>query len=78
MKTIIIILITIINLIRVKSFKHKILTNTERIKIDSLRKSGTWGGVMLGLAEMNLMTQGPVDVILKGIQEVLTDLAKKH
>ena len=33
---------------------------------------------MLGLAEMNLMTQGPVDVILKGIQEVLTDLAKKH
>ena len=56
MKTIIIILITILTLIRVKSFKHKILTNTERIKIDSLRKSGTWGGVMLGLAEMNLMT----------------------
>lgn len=78
MKTIIIILITILTLIRVKSFKHKILTNAERIKIDTLRKSGTWGGVMLGLAEMNLMTQGPVDVILKGIQEVLTDLAKKH
>ena len=35
--------------------QHKPLTNAERIKIDTLRKSGTWAGVMLGLAELHLM-----------------------
>ena len=34
---------------------HRQLTNAEKAKIENLKKSGTWGGYMLNLAEMHLM-----------------------
>ena len=54
------------------------ITNAERLKIDNLKKSGTWGGYMISLAEMHLMAQGPVDALINGIEEVLADLERKH
>ena len=33
---------------------------------------------MLNLAEMHLMAQGPVDALINGIIEVLSDLERKH
>ena len=32
---------------------------------------------MLGLAEMHLMTNGPVDALIKGVQAILADLDVK-
>ena len=33
---------------------------------------------MISLAEMHLMAQGPVDALITGIEEVLSDLERKH
>jgi hypothetical protein len=35
---------------------HRSITNAERLKIENLKKSGTWGGYMISLAEMHLMS----------------------
>jgi hypothetical protein len=57
---------------------HRAMTNAELNKIETLKKSGTWGGYMIELAEMHLMAQGPVDALITGIEEVLADLERKH
>lgn len=33
---------------------------------------------MLNLGELHLLAQGPVDALINGIEDVLTDLQRKH
>lgn len=38
---------------------------------------GSWGSLMLNLAELNMMTEGPVDQLIDAINNVVNDLQVK-
>lgn len=53
------------------------LTNSQMQKIDNLKNGNTWGSIMLNLAELHMLGQGPLDELVGAINDLVNDLNAK-
>jgi hypothetical protein len=43
-------------------------------RVGEIKKSGTWGGILLKLAELHMMSKGPFEELLSAIEDTISDL----
>jgi vacuolar-type H+-ATPase subunit I/STV1 len=53
------------------------LTNTQIKKIQNLKAGNTWGSLILSLAEMHTLAEGPIDDLVVAIEAIVSDLEAK-
>jgi hypothetical protein len=53
------------------------LTNTQIKRIQNLKAGNTWGSLILSLAEMHTLAEGPIDDLVEAIEEIVNDLESK-
>jgi len=59
------------------SLESKPLTSTQVSKLQTLLQEKKWASIVLGLAELNLMAQGPIDGLIDAVNDIIDDLGRK-
>jgi hypothetical protein len=53
------------------------LTNSQMKQLQHLLQEKKWASIVLGLAELHLMAQGPIESLIEAINDVVDDLHEK-
>lgn len=65
-------------LISCSALKAKKLSTSQQSRIGEIRKSNTWAGILMNLAELHMMAKGPLDDLVAAIQDTVADLGYKR
>lgn len=53
------------------------MTNAQIQKLKAIQSDDKWASIVMKMAELHLMAQGPVDTLVDAINEVVADLEEK-
>lgn len=56
---------------------HNKMTNAQLNKMNALKADKGWSSIIINLAELHLMAEGPLDELIAAIEEVIDDLNRK-
>jgi len=70
-------LIAVLLISSVMSIKPYRLSNAQMEKIDKLKNGNTWASILLNLAELHMLAEGPLEELIGAIHDVVEDLNTK-
>lgn len=56
---------------------HNKMTNAQINKMNSLKNNKSWSSIIMNLAELHMMAQGPLDELIAAVNDVIEDLNVK-
>jgi hypothetical protein len=71
-------LILILALVCTSAIVPKKITKAQKESYETLRNKSNWAGFFVRLAEVQVMTSGPLDELVQAIEDALEELAMKR
>jgi len=60
------------------ALKPKKMTSVQASRIAEIKKTNSWAGILLNLAELHMTAKGPLEELIQAIEDTITELAYKR